>query len=419
MSKQATWKKMLISSIALAMLASGGTAAFADSNHKDKDRKDGKNGGKGHYEDKNRGDKDDDDDDDDKYKVSWNFKDDQDFKWATEHIMRLSAKGVFTGYEDGTFKPHQKVSRIEALTAAVRLMGLRDKAQSEEAKNTNLHFKDADKIKKKYPWAVGYVAVALENDLFMETDDVVKPEANASRLWSTILLVKALKLEDEAKALNNTKLEFRDANEIPAGAVGYVAIALEKGIISGYKDKHGYTFRPNQPVTRAELAALLDRTDNQLPDQDARAINGYLKAAPANGVITVVQPDKKELTLTLDPNVFIFKDEKKSPVSALKAGDQVFLRTYQQKVVFLEVTKNAPTVNTFAELGVINALSFNSQAKLAAITISRTDQNQVTTTLVYPVDANVSLVGDVSKLKVGQWVLVSGENGIAKKIEIQ
>src|SRR5690606_33539424 len=127
----------------------------------------------------------------------------------------------------------------ETLTAAVRLMGLREQAESAAQMSTDLHFKDADKLKKKYPWSVGYVAVALENDLFFENESEVKPEENATRLWSTILLIKALKLEDEAKALNNTKLDFKDAKEIPAGSVGYVALALQKGIITGYNDKNG------------------------------------------------------------------------------------------------------------------------------------------------------------------------------------
>lgn len=410
--KQAMWKKTAISSLALLMLAGGATSAFADGgkgNGYDGDRDDDN----GRHEDK-----DDRDQNDDKYKITWQFEDEDDLKWAMEYIMRLASKGVFTGYEDGTFKPHQKISRIETLTAAVRLMGLREQAESAEEMNTDLQFKDAKKIESKYPWAVGYVAVALENDLFAETETEVKPEANATRLWSTILLIKALKLEDEAKALNNTKLDFKDAKEIPAGSVGYVALALKKGIITGYNDKHGKTFRPNQPVSRAELAALLDRTDTEMPDQDAKAITGMLKAAPADNKLTVVKADNTEAVLAIDPNVFIFRDDKKSPLSALRAGDEVLVRTYLNKVVFIEVTKSAPAVTSFSELGVINTLTFNAQAKLATISISRIENSQ-TVVLIYNVDANVAITGDASLLKAGQLVQVKGENGTAKSIEIK
>jgi hypothetical protein len=420
MTNNKLWKKTAITATAMLMLASGATSAFADAkgNHDGNDK--GKH--KGWYENSNngKGNKDKDKNkDEDKANIRWNFKDEQDLEWALEYIMRLAAKGVFTGYEDGTFKPKQNISRIETLTAAVRLMGLRDQAESAEEMKTELNFKDADKLYKKYPWAVGYVAVGLENDLFIESETEIKPEQNATRLWSTILLIKALKLEDEAKKLNNTKLDFKDAKEIPAGAVGYVALALEKGIITGYSDKHGNkTFRPNQPVTRAELAALLDRTDNEMPDHDAQAIVGKLKAAPVNGTLTLVKPDNTEMTLAIDPTVFIFRDDKKAPVSALQAGDSLFLRTYQQKVVFIEVTEKAPASTAFTELGQVNTLNFNEQAKLSTISLTRVENGQ-TKVLIYNVDANVTIIGDASKLKSGQVVEVKGEAGTVKSIEIK
>ncbi|WP_442050469.1 S-layer homology domain-containing protein [Paenibacillus sp. 2TAB19] len=416
LTKQSMWKKTAITSLALMMLTGGATAAFADN---------GRGNGGGRDDDRNSQNEDsrhndkNDDKDDDKYKVVWKFKDEDDLKWATEYIMRLASKGIFTGYDDGTFKPSNKITRIEAISAAVRLMGLRDQAESAEEMSTELQFKDADKIKKKYPWAVGYVSVALENDLFFENETEVKPEQQATRLWSTILLIKALKLEDEAKALNNTKLDFKDANQIPAASVGYVALALEKKIITGYEDRNGNkTFRPNQPITRAEIAVLLDRTDEEMPDQDATAITGTLKAAASGGKITVVKADKTEVVLTLDPNVFIFRDDKKAAVSALRAGDEVLVRTYQSKVVFIEVTEEEPEVVSFSETGKVQSLTFDSSAKLSAITVTQEEDSE-TNVLIYAVSPNVKIVGNASLLKQGQSVKVTGKNAIVETIEIK
>ncbi|MDQ0110957.1 S-layer homology domain-containing protein [Paenibacillus harenae] len=415
MTKQSMWKKTAITSLALMMLTGGATAAFADNGKNGRDRDDDKK----HQNEDSRNDNDDDDEeDDDKYKIVWKFEDEEDLKWATEYIMRLASKGIFTGYEDGTFKPANKITRIEAISAAVRLMGLRDQAESEAEMSTELQFKDADKIEKKYPWAVGYVSVALENDLFFENETEVKPEKQATRLWSTILLIKALKLEDEAKALNNTKLDFKDAKEIPAGSVGYVALALEKGIISGYNEGNGKTFRPNQPISRAELAVLLDRTDEEMPDHDATAITGSLKAAASGGKITVVKADKTEVELALDANVFIFRDDKKVAVSALRAGDEVLVRTYQNKVVFIEVTDAEPEVISFSETGTVHSLTFNASAKLSAITVTQEEDSE-TNVLIYSVSPDVKIVGNASLLKEGQSVKVTGKNAIVETIEIK
>lgn len=404
MMKHSMWKKTAISSLALLMLAGGGASAFAD-------------GGRGHGGNGKDDDREEKQDKDDKYEITWQFEDEEDLKWATEYIMRLASKGIFTGYEDGTFRPTNKITRVEAVSAAVRLMGLREQAESEEEMSTELPFKDADKIEKKYPWAVGYISVALENDLFFENEYEMKPEQPATRLWATILLIKALKLEDEAKALNTTKLEFKDANQIPAGSVGYVALALEKGIISGYDEKGGKTFRPNQPVTRAELAVLLDKTDEELPDHDATAITGTLKANASGGKITVVKEDNTEVELTLDPNVFIFREDKKAKPSDLRAGDEVLVRTYQNKVVFIEVTEAAEEAVAFEETGTVKTLVFNSLAKLSAITITQKEDDE-TNVLIYTVSPEVKIEGNASLLKEGQLVEVTGKDGIVEKIEI-
>ncbi|MWC28955.1 S-layer homology domain-containing protein [Paenibacillus sp. MMS18-CY102] len=402
------WKKFAISSLAVMTLMSGASTAFA------KDHGDRHGNDSGQHDDKDKGGK-NDDKNKNEVTININFSDEEDMKWATEYIVRLASKGVFTGYEDGSFKPAQKISRIETIVAAVRLMGLREQAESAAEMSTDLNFKDADQLKKKYPWAVGYVAVALENDLFSETEDSIQPEKPATRLWSATILVKALKLDAEAKAKVNTKLSFKDAKQIPAGSVGYVAVALDKGIVTGYNDN---TFRPNQQVTRAELAALLDRTDSQLPDHDAQAITGSLKAAAANGAITVVKADKTEVALTLDPNVFIFRDNKKATVADLKAGDEVLVRTYQNKVIFIEVTKLAAQPTVTVESGTLNSYSLNAQGKIATISIMKV-VNGATQATIFNVDANVAITGDFAKLVAGNPVDLTVENNVVKLIVIK
>ncbi|EXX87401.1 S-layer protein [Paenibacillus darwinianus] len=407
-----TIKKTILSSLAVIMLLGGATSVFADGKGRDKDKWDDRIY-KADFKGKWNDDSDNDDDDNDEIEINLTFKDEKELKWALEHIMRLASKGVFTGYEDGSFKPLQKITRIEALVAAVRLMGLRAQAESAAEMSTKLNFKDADKLPK---WAIGYVAVAVENDLFAETDTTVNPNKPADRLWAATLLVKAMKLSDEAKAKSNTELAFRDAEKIPAGSVGYVAVAVEKGLVTGYQDE---TFRPNQSVTRAELAALLDRTDSQIPDQaqDAQAVSGKLKAVVSNGAMTIVKADNTEVALPLDSNVFIFRNNIKSDVTALEANDTVLVRTFQGKVVFIEVTQNASAAVSFTETGVINSVSFNAQGKLATLSITKTVSGG-TQAIIYNVAADVAIQGNAS-LTVGQTIEVKGANGTVSSIQVK
>ncbi|WJH32401.1 S-layer homology domain-containing protein [Paenibacillus sp. CC-CFT747] len=341
-----------------------------------------------------------------------------DVEWAMRYIASLASSRVFEGYEDGSFQPRKPISRIEAITAAVRLMGLRDKAESAEEMSTKLNFRDGDQVAKKYPWAVGYVAVALENDLFGEDENAIQPEKPADRLWATTLLVKALKLDAEAHAKMNTQLPFRDANKIPAGSVGYVAVAIEKGLIDGYDDN---TFRPERPVTRAELAALLDRTGENLPGREQGVVAGKVSAISGN--VLTINKDGKETQVTLDPATFVFRNGTRAAITDLQVGDVVKVRVYNNIAVFVEVLKASDDKQQFTVDGVFNYATWNNQGKIASVTITQSvydnvygNQTQVKT---YNVAPELKIIGDAAKLVPNALVQLKGWENLVRSIEIK
>lgn len=394
------WKKTAAATLALAMLIGSATGAMAAA----KPGKGNKNnnGHKGKSEIR--------------YNLKFKDLDEQQWKWAYAHIIRLTSQGVFKGYDDGSFKPQNNISRIETIVSAIRLLGLEAEAQKPENMNATLNFKDFDQLKKKYPQAVGYVAVALKNDLFNENDDKIQPEKPATRLWAAVLLVKGLKLETEARALMNADLPFKDKQQIPAGSVGYVAAALAKGIVSGYTDQ---TFQPNKPVSRAELAAILDRLGVQLPGQrnpDGQAIIGTVTAA-TYGSISVIKADNTTMSIPLDDGVFIFRDNVKSPPSAIQVGDQVLVRTYEGRAVFIDVTQTASQIVPFVDSGKVSVMTYNADGKLATISLSR-DIYGSNSSVTYNVDGNVKITGGNGALTAQAIVVVKGDSHVVKEIQI-
>ncbi|WP_068773964.1 S-layer homology domain-containing protein [Paenibacillus sp. FJAT-26967] len=410
--KKLKLKQTIASTLVLAVALGGGSAAFADGKDRDngherhENREKDKDRSKDWKEEK-RGDKHDDDD----LKLDFDDLKGSDVEWALKYIASLASKRVFEGYEDGSFKPRNTITRIEAITAAVRLMGLRDQAESDQEKNTKLNFKDADKIPG---WAVGYVSVALENDLFTESDDMVQPSKPADRLWATILLVKAMKLDAEAKAKVNTKLSFKDAKQIPAGAVGYVAVAVEKGLIDGFEDN---TFRPNTPVTRAQLAALLDRTDTQIPDKDPNTAVGKVAGTVSQNTLVLDQNGTLK-TYVLHPDAFVYRNGSKVNASALQNGDTVKLRSYNNTVVFIEVTKAAEADRTLLTTGFFDSMTLNKEGRIATITVT-TNVNGSVQKSTYQVASNVSIQGDVNKLVPPTVVELKGKDKTVQSIVIK
>jgi hypothetical protein len=411
MNKMSIMKKFMITGLTFAMVLGGSTAAFAKGDHNNNDDGDNEHGNK---EKSSHEDKSDKSFVKVKGHIKYSFDDIQgsDVEWSAKSIASLASKQVFEGYEDGTFRPRDTIKRIEALTAAVRLLGLKDKAESAAEMATILNFNDADKIAKQYPWAVGYVAVAAENALFAETDTSVQPEKAASRLWATTLLVKALKLDAEAKAKINTKLTFADADEIPAGSVGYIAVAIQKGLITGFEDD---TFRPNAPVTRAQLAALLDRTNDQIVGNDA--VKGSVTAVVYNNTLAIKDGNVAQ-TVVLDPNVFIFRGGVKVAASALVAGDEVKIHLYNGVAVFVEVVKLASATPVTTNFTVTGWYSSNTliAGKIATITVLQA-VNGAIQSATYQVASDVSV--DLTKLVLNHAIELKGINTTITQITIQ
>ncbi len=400
--KKNLMKKFVATGLVLTMVMGGASAAFAKNNdHEDNDR--GKRTESKGY-------------DNNKFNVKGNiqirinFDDLKGAQWAMRYIASLASKQVFEGYEDGTFKPDKSVSRIEAITAAVRLMGLREQAESAAEMSTKLNFKDADKIPA---WAVGYVAVALENDLFSESDDSVQPQKEADRLWATTLLVKALKLNAEAKASMTQTLTFKDAKQIPAGSVGYVAVATERKLVDGFEDN---TFRPNQNVTRAQLAALLDRTGNQLPE-DQNTNSGTVNTAVYNNVLSLTK-NGAPVQYVLHPDAFVLRNGVKVAASALQVGDEVKVRSFNNTVVFVEVTKLAQVNQVVDVWGTLNGTTLNAQGKIAVISITQ-NVNGVTQTTDFNVSPTVAMTGNLGEFKQGRLLQLKVENQVVTTIDVK
>lgn len=205
--------------------------------------------------------------------ITLRFKDSDDAVWAQDYISKMISKNIFKGYGDGTFQPNKPITRVEAIVTAVRLMGLEDEAK-EVSQDTRLYFRDAKQFEsgQPYHWAKGYVVVALQNGLFDTSEDMIQPRKPATRVWVSSLLVRALGLQSEALNDMTATLDFKDAKSIPAGAWGYVKAAVDHELITGYPNG---TFMPNKSVTRAEMAALLDRTsDGILEDSGAITVMG-------------------------------------------------------------------------------------------------------------------------------------------------
>ncbi|KUP20886.1 S-layer homology domain-containing protein [Paenibacillus sp. DMB5] len=77
------------------------------------------------------------------------FKDVDVSAWYSSAVNTASKYGLISGYEDGSFRPQQKITRQEAMTIIARMMkitGLKAKLENSNLSSTLLAFKDAGTI---------------------------------------------------------------------------------------------------------------------------------------------------------------------------------------------------------------------------------------------------------------------------------
>ncbi|WP_232231461.1 immunoglobulin-like domain-containing protein [Paenibacillus sp. HW567] len=104
--------------------------------------------------------------------------------WASASIRSAVDAGWIKGFEDNSFRPLQKVTRIEMTVMAVRALGL------EVGSPEKLAFADAKDIPA---WANAYVAAAVKAGIVKGgTDNRFNPGAAASRAESIVLLMNML-----------------------------------------------------------------------------------------------------------------------------------------------------------------------------------------------------------------------------------
>lgn len=163
--------------------------------------------------------------------------------WAEDYIMRAAAKGIVSGYPDGTFKPNNPVTRAEftvMLAGALKL----------EGNGSALTFTDHDQIGG---WAKQAVAQAVQAGIVVGfSDGSFRPNTQITRVEMAVMVARALQLELNANALPG----FADDEAIPQWAKGAVEAIRKLGIVDG---RGGNRFVPNETASRAEATVMLLR----------------------------------------------------------------------------------------------------------------------------------------------------------------
>lgn len=159
-------------------------------------------------------------------------------------INFLKENDIVRGYPDGTFKAENPVSRVESLKFIYE--GLNKPI----SKRYILEFADTD----SKAWYARYIASAQKDGVVKGYEgNLFKPANNVTRAE----FVKML-MESAGYNIGSFKPAEKPYTDVDNAAwySGYIAVAKEKNLL----DTSSNMFRPNESITRGEVAQLLYKT---------------------------------------------------------------------------------------------------------------------------------------------------------------
>lgn len=172
-------------------------------------------------------------------------------------LNRTDHFAFLVGYTGGTFGPERNMTRAEVTTMFARLLT----EQIEADKTYSNNFSD---VPKGY-WAANYIGYMQQFGIITGySDGSFRPDAPVTRAEFAAIASRFEKLTEGSKSFTDVPDTY--------WAARYINFAATRGWVTGYSDG---TFKPENTITRAEVAAVTCRLLERSADQSY--IRSHLK----------------------------------------------------------------------------------------------------------------------------------------------
>lgn len=274
-------------------------------------------------------------------KVSFSDIGGAQYAWAQPYILEMADDGFITGYEDGTFRPDNEITRLECLALFSRLMGCDDEVNAPIAQ---MALDEYSSTLKSYalPWGQNEIAYLLYTGALKKSDldtYLAGTEKNKAmkRYEAAIIITKSMGGEEDALSDLGVALSYADAGSIPSNAIQYVQYVTDAGIMNGMDDN---LFSPDTPVLRSQMAVMLARTNNKTEYSFYQVRLDEVNTATRQ--ITVTSPEGKE-------QVYVYSDKTEMKAmgetalpSDMTAGVQAVIKLSGKTLIGVDTLSDVP-----------------------------------------------------------------------------
>ena len=338
--------------------------------------------------------------------------------WAKPYITEMADKGYIKGYEDGTFRPNNTISKTEALILLSRMIGVNEESYADSVEYAQSEYKSAlSKYSTDYSKEISfllYTGVLKESDLASYISTANKNTA-LKRYEAAILLTKLLGAENEVANNAFVSSSYADTPEIPDSARAYVEYVKEAGIMQGMGNNEAGLplFSPNTNVTRSQMAKMLCSLIDVL---DLSTQTGTVSAVDTFNETLTVTIDGADIRYDIASNTKFKIDGKDVTLDSIKKGMNV-------KVTHLNKNLSLIENYTVIEDSVIYGLVSSTRETTSAKTVVIADANDKTKTTTYTLadDAKIRINGAIDtfgKIKANNYISLTIKDGLVTVIEV-
>ncbi len=165
--------------------------------------------------------------------------------YAKDDIQYIADKGWMVGLGVDRFLPEDGLTRAQAATILCRYLDLTENEPAEMLSDISGH------------WAETEIKTVLSNQIMVGyPDKTFRPNKAVTREEMAVILQRALQYNGNEKTKNR---KFTDVEE-DRWSYREITALLDSGILNGYPDN---TFRPEQFLSRGEMAHLLRKSANK------------------------------------------------------------------------------------------------------------------------------------------------------------
>ena len=338
--------------------------------------------------------------------------------WAKPYITEMSQKGYIKGYEDGTFKPNNSISKTEALILLARMIGVNDDTFLDSVEFATSEFSSTlakyDTNYKKEVAFLLYAGVLKEDELSTYLSSANK-NAALKRYEAAVLLTKLLGAEDEVKENAFVSSSYADTVSIPDSARAYVEYVKEQGIMQGMGDNENGQpmFSPNTSVTRSQMAKMLC------------TLIDVIDLSTQTGTVVSVDTFNETITIKIDGTDIV---EEVTPATKYKINGEDVALTKMKKGLNVKVTHIAGKVALIENQAVIEDTVFyglvsstKDSAGTQSVIIQDANDSSKKETYILADGAKIRVNGAIdlfSKIKSGNYVSLTIEGGLVTTLEV-